>query len=103
MGKLELLFAKLDKRLREIKNRFIGLSKGEELQILDLIVVACLLRLSKIEICCYDTAMKKLSSTISHVEFLHKERAIKPSHVIVEVKKTLHDVGSSITSLQEVS
>ncbi|XWS55469.1 hypothetical protein CRYUN_Cryun09bG0002800 [Craigia yunnanensis] len=95
VGKLELLLAKLDKRLREIRNRFIGLSKGEELQILDLIVVACLLRLSKIEICCYDTAMKKLSSTISHVEFLHKEGDIKPSHFIVEVKKSLHDVGSS--------
>ncbi|EOY07059.1 ARM repeat superfamily protein, putative isoform 1 [Theobroma cacao] len=96
VGKLELLLAKLDRRLREINNRFIGLSKGEELQIMDLIVVACLLRLSKVEIYCYETAMKKLSSTISHVEFLHKEGSIEPSHFMVEVKKSLHEVGSSI-------
>ncbi|XVE97156.1 hypothetical protein REPUB_Repub02eG0286900 [Reevesia pubescens] len=95
VGESELLLAKLDRRLREIRNRFIGLSKGEELQILDLIVVACLLRLSKIDICCYETAMKKLSSTISRVELLHKEGSIEPSNFIVEVKKSLHDAGSS--------
>ncbi|XVF76894.1 hypothetical protein PTKIN_Ptkin13bG0303900 [Pterospermum kingtungense] len=95
VGKLELLLAKLDRRLREIRNRFIGLSKGEELQILDLIVAACLLRLSKIETCCHDAAMKKLSSSISLVELIRKEEAIEPSQFVVEVKKSLHDVGSS--------
>lgn len=95
VGKLELLLAKLDRRLREIRNRFIGLSKGEELQVLDLIVLACLLRFSKIEICCYDTALKKLSSTISYVEFIHKEGSTEPSQFIAEVKKSLHDVGAS--------
>ncbi|XP_022767812.1 protein SIEL isoform X2 [Durio zibethinus] len=95
VGKLELLLGKLDRRLREIRNKFIGLSKAEELQILELIVVACLLRLSKIEICCYDTAMKKLSSIISHVEILRKGGPIEPSHFIIEVKKLLNDIGSS--------
>ncbi|KAL4352960.1 hypothetical protein GQ457_06G005550 [Hibiscus cannabinus] len=92
---LELRFAKLDRRLREIRNRFIGLSKGEELQILELLLVALLLRLSKMEICCYDTTIKLLSSTVAHAEFLHKEGSTEPSNFIVEVKKSLHDVGSS--------
>ncbi|OMO97676.1 Armadillo-like helical [Corchorus olitorius] len=95
LGEIELLLAKLDRRLREITNRFIGLSKAEELQIFDLIVLACLFRLSKVEICCYGTAMKKLSSTMSHLEFLLEEGSNQPSHFIVEVKKSLHGVGSS--------
>ncbi|TYI33394.1 hypothetical protein ES332_A04G129900v1 [Gossypium tomentosum] len=98
VGKLELLFAKLDRRLREISNRFIGLSKGEELQILDLVLVACLLRLSKVEICCCNAAMKLLSSTVAHVEYLHKEGSIEPSNFVTEVKKSLHDADSSSSS-----
>ncbi|XVE76627.1 hypothetical protein DITRI_Ditri12bG0188600 [Diplodiscus trichospermus] len=94
VGKPELLLAKLDRRIREIRNRFNGLSKRDELQILDLEVVACLLRLSEINICCYDTAMKRLSSAISRVEFLHDEAPVEPSHFIVEAKKSLLDAGS---------
>ncbi|KAE8711640.1 leucine-rich repeat receptor-like protein kinase IMK2-like [Hibiscus syriacus] len=92
---LELLFAKLDLRLREIRNRFVGLSKGEELQISELLLVALLLRLSKMEICCYGTTMKILSSTVAHAEFLHKEGSTEPSNFIVEVKKSLHNADSS--------
>ncbi|KAG4152644.1 hypothetical protein ERO13_D04G135400v2 [Gossypium hirsutum] len=98
VGKLELLFAKLDRRLREISNRFIGLSKGEELQILDLVLVACLLRLSKMEICCCNAAMKLLLSTVAHVEYLHKEGSIELSNFVTEVKKSLHDADSSSSS-----
>ncbi|GMJ03271.1 DEFECTIVE in snRNA PROCESSING 3, SHORT-ROOT interacting embryonic lethal [Hibiscus trionum] len=98
VGNLALLFAKLDRRLREIRNRFIGLSKGEELQILELSLVALLLRLSKMDICCYDTTIKILLSTVAHAEFLHKEGSIEPSNFIVEVRKSLHDAGSSSSS-----
>lgn len=95
VGELELLLGKLDSRLADIRCRFIGLSKEEELHVLELVLVTCLLRLSKVEICCYLTTLKKLSSTISHVEFLHQQGPIEPSKFVTEVKNSLLEIGSS--------
>ncbi|GLT73769.1 hypothetical protein SLA2020_456050 [Shorea laevis] len=96
MGNLEIILEKLDRRLRDMRSRFIGLSIEEELQILDLTVVACLLRLSKAEFCCYHGTLKRLSSTISHVEFLYKKGSLDPYNFLTEVKKSLHEIGTYI-------
>lgn len=96
MGNLEIILEKLDRRLRDMRSRFIGLSIEEELQILDLTIVACLLRLSKVEFCCYHTTLKRLSSTISHVEFLYKKGSLDSSNFLTEVKKSLHEIGTYI-------
>ncbi|XP_031284736.1 protein SIEL-like [Pistacia vera] len=95
VGELELLLGKLDSRLADIRCRFIGLSKEEELHVLELVLVSCLLRLSKVEICCYLTTLKKLSSTISHVEFLHQQGSIEQSKFVTEVKNSLLEIGTS--------
>ncbi|KAJ0087630.1 hypothetical protein Patl1_31437 [Pistacia atlantica] len=95
VGELELLLGKLDSRLADIRCRFIGLSKEEELHVLELVLVSCLLRLSKVEICCYLTTLKKLSSTISHVEFLHQQGSIELSKFVTEVKNSLLEIGTS--------
>ncbi|KAL5740300.1 hypothetical protein ACOSQ2_029480 [Xanthoceras sorbifolium] len=94
-GELELLLGKLERRLREIRCRFIGLSKEEELHILELIILTCLMRLSKVEICCYLTTMKKLASTTSHIECLCKEGSIEPSKFVIEVRKSLLEISTS--------
>ncbi|KAK3227409.1 hypothetical protein Dsin_007271 [Dipteronia sinensis] len=94
-GELELLLGKLDRRLREIRYRFIGMSKEEELHVLELIILTCLLRLSKVEICCYLNTMKKLASTTSQVECLYKEGSIEPSKFVIEVRKSLLEIGTS--------
>ncbi|KAJ0089190.1 hypothetical protein Patl1_31448 [Pistacia atlantica] len=94
VGELELLLGKLDSGLADIRCRFIGLSKEEELHVLELVLVSCLLRLSKVEICCYLTTLKKLSSTISHVEFLHQQGSIELSKFVTEVKNSLLEIGT---------
>lgn len=96
MGELEILLGKLDKSLIEMRCRFIGFSKEEELHVLELILVSCILRLSKVEICCYSTTLKRLSATISHVEFLHKEGSIETSDFVIEIKKTLNEISISV-------
>ncbi|XP_059668082.1 protein SIEL isoform X3 [Cornus florida] len=65
IGDLALVLAKLDRSLKEMKYRFIGLSKEEELHVLELILLYCTLRLSSVEACFNGTALKKLYSTIS--------------------------------------
>jgi hypothetical protein len=46
---------------RELRSRFTGLSLEQELQILELILLTCTLRLCKVEICCHFATLKKLS------------------------------------------
>ncbi|KAK4834531.1 hypothetical protein QYF36_024374 [Acer negundo] len=95
-GELELLLGKLDRRLREIRCRFIGMSKEEELHVSELIILTCLLRLSKVEICCYLNTKKKLASTTSRIECLYKEGSIEPSKFVIEVRKSLLEIGTSL-------
>ncbi|XP_057953512.1 protein SIEL [Malania oleifera] len=100
MGHLDLLLGKLDRSLTEMRNRFIGLSKEEELHVLELILIACILRLSKAGICCQYTTLK-MYSTISHVKFLCKEGSIQPSDFVIEVEKLLSEVGVSTDEVSE--
>lgn len=97
IGELQLLLGKLDSRLADIRSRFIGLSEEEELHVLELVLVTCLLRLSKIEICCYLTTLKKLSSTISRVEFLYQQESIEPSKFVTKVRNSLLEIGTSVS------
>ncbi|KAB5520183.1 hypothetical protein DKX38_024502 [Salix brachista] len=94
-GGLEYLFGKLDMRLRELRYRYIGFSTEEELYVLELIAVACILRLSKVEISCSPTTMKKLSAIISHIEILNDKGSIEPSNILMDAKKTVHEIESS--------
>ncbi|CAK7343728.1 unnamed protein product [Dovyalis caffra] len=94
-GGLEILLGKLDIRLRELQCRFIGLSKEEELHVLELIVVACMLRLSKVEIYWCPTTLKRLSAIISLIEILNDKGSIEPSDILMDAKKTVHEIGTS--------
>ncbi|KAM1597902.1 hypothetical protein PS2_032759 [Malus domestica] len=100
MGELDLVLRKLDTRLRDLKSTFIRLSKREELHILELILVTCVLRLSKVEICCHLRTLRKLSSTMPQVESLLRDGSLEPSRFITEVEKLSSETG---TSLNEAS
>ena len=106
IGELNLLLEKLDRNLKEMRYRFRGWSKEEELHVLELIVVTYILRLSKVEICCHHATLnKKLLMIISRAEFLHKEGSIEPSNFILELKKSLGEIdayndGASCSSFQ---
>ncbi|KAL7265628.1 hypothetical protein ACSBR1_003420 [Camellia fascicularis] len=95
MGEVGLLLGKLDTTLREMRYRFIGLSKEEELHVLELILLNFILRLSSVEVYCDFTTLKNLHSTLSRVEFLHEELSIQPSNFVTEIKKSLHEIGFS--------
>ncbi|EXB99396.1 hypothetical protein L484_016372 [Morus notabilis] len=97
MGTLDILLAKLDRWLRELRSRFIGLSKEEELHVLELMLVTCTLRLSKIEICCKHSTLKRLSSTMLQVEILLKEESVQPSEFEIEVGKLSSKIHTSVS------
>ncbi|KAF5476340.1 hypothetical protein F2P56_008068 [Juglans regia] len=87
MGELDIALGKLETRLRELKSRFTGLSLEQELQILELLLLTCTLRLSKVESYCQVASLKKLSMTASHVESILKLGSIEPSNFMSEVGK----------------
>ncbi|XAR68759.1 hypothetical protein NMG60_11000117 [Bertholletia excelsa] len=95
LGELGLLMAKLDKTLREVRYRFIGLSKHEELHVLELSLLNYTLSLSSVEACHDCATIKKLSSMLSQVEFLYQEIALEPSEFVTELKKSLHELDFS--------
>ncbi|KAK2981773.1 hypothetical protein RJ640_010290 [Escallonia rubra] len=93
-GELGLLLGKLDRILGDMRFRFIGLSTHEELHILELILVTYALRLSEIESLYDPFTIQKLHSTISRVELLQKGSSIEPSNFVIELKKSLHEIGT---------
>ncbi|KAJ4830686.1 hypothetical protein Tsubulata_028402 [Turnera subulata] len=93
---LEILFAKLDGRLREMRCRFVGFSKELEVHVLELVLVTSILKLSKLEICCYRDTICQLCDTISCLDSLQKDGSIELSIFVVEVKKTLPEVDTSM-------
>ncbi|KAF7142984.1 hypothetical protein RHSIM_Rhsim05G0226000 [Rhododendron simsii] len=79
MGELGLLLGKLDRTIKEMKYRFMGLSKQEELHVLELILLNCVLRLSSIEAFSDGSTLKKLHSTLSLIESVYSELSMEPS------------------------
>ncbi|XP_058214684.1 protein SIEL isoform X2 [Rhododendron vialii] len=95
MGELGLLLGKLDRTIKEMKYRFMGLSKQDELHVLELILLNFVLRLSSIEAFSDGSTLKKLHSTLSQIESLSSELSMEPSKFVSELKKSLHEIGFS--------
>ncbi|XP_062094967.1 protein SIEL isoform X2 [Humulus lupulus] len=95
MGTLDLLFGKLERRLRELRGRFICLSEEEELHVLELVLLTCILKLYKVEFFCKHDTLEKLSTTLSEVENLLKEDFIQPSSFVIEVGKLSAEIHTS--------
>ncbi|KAI3865321.1 hypothetical protein MKX03_037299 [Papaver bracteatum] len=92
-GILDHLLEKLDYNLRKLRYEFSGLSKKEELPILELILVACVLRLFVMEICCNINTLKRVRSTISEIEFLCEDSHIELSEFAGELRKSMSERG----------
>ncbi|XP_028760917.1 protein SIEL-like [Neltuma alba] len=101
MGAIDFELAKLDRRVKEFRYRFIGFSPQEELNVLELMLVTCVLRLCKVDVCCRIPTSKRLTAIFSHVEFLLKERSVMPSTFIIELRKLLSEGGTSINDASQ--
>ncbi|KAF8059961.1 hypothetical protein N665_1223s0019 [Sinapis alba] len=91
---LDLLMEEVEIKLMEIRCRFTGLSTEVSL-VMELVILSCLLRLYKFEICCRLSCKKKLSSTVSQLELHHEQQCTKPSYFLTETKNSLQEIGSS--------
>ncbi|KAK7294764.1 hypothetical protein RJT34_17660 [Clitoria ternatea] len=104
MGELESKLGKLDRRVKELKSRFIGFSAEEELIVLELMLLAYALRLCKVENCCLNLTFKRLTAVYALVESILKESSASPSNFTVELGKLLHEssicTGASSSPLQ---
>uniref|UniRef100_A0A9I9CKK5 Integrator complex subunit 4/Protein SIEL C-terminal Ig-like domain-containing protein n=1 Tax=Cucumis melo TaxID=3656 RepID=A0A9I9CKK5_CUCME len=93
-GEWGLLLGKLERGLKELRSRFIGLTKEEEQHILELMLVTCILGLSSGEVCCHLTSLRKLSTIASNIENLLKEEFKEPSTFVCEVQRSLSNLGT---------
>ncbi|KAG2272532.1 hypothetical protein Bca52824_067087 [Brassica carinata] len=89
---LELLMEEVEIKLMEIRCRFTGLSTEVPL-LMELVILSCLLRLHKFEICCRLSCKKKLSSTVSQLELHHEQQCTKPSDFLTETKSHCKRLG----------
>ncbi|KAD1046740.1 hypothetical protein E3N88_43372 [Mikania micrantha] len=81
IGDVGYILQKLETKLRELRYRFIGLSKEEELHLEELTLVVCTLRLSIFYPPYHASALKKL--------FMYKETSTAHSRFLTELMKTL--------------
>ncbi|KAL2509940.1 Protein SIEL [Forsythia ovata] len=95
IGVLEVLLGKIDKRLQDMWYRFIGLSREEELHLLEIMLLSCVLRLSYLETFNFEASLKKICTISSRVENLCKEEAIELSNFILDLQKLLCEIGNS--------
>ncbi|RZC63273.1 hypothetical protein C5167_025054 [Papaver somniferum] len=93
IGMLDHLLEKLDYDLGKLRYEFSGLSKKEELPILELVLLACVLRLSEMEICCNVYTLKRVQSNISDIELLCEDLHIELSEFAGELRKSLSEQG----------
>ncbi|XP_057808218.1 protein SIEL isoform X2 [Salvia miltiorrhiza] len=95
MGALENLLGKMERRLSEMLYRYVGMSRNEELHILELMLVTYAMRLSHGDTSCFEEYTKKLNSVIRSVECLHKEGPVEGSHFVTELLNVSHEIGDS--------
>ncbi|XP_029127904.1 protein SIEL [Cajanus cajan] len=103
IGKLEFKLRKLDRRVKELISRFIGYSAEEELNVLELMLLTCILRICKDEISCINHTFKGLTSLYLRAEAILKESSTLPSNFVVELAKVLSSTtidGASCSLLQ---
>ncbi|KAI3474248.1 hypothetical protein Pfo_029036 [Paulownia fortunei] len=95
MGVLDALLGKTERRLKEMLYRFTGLSRGEKLHILELMLLTYTLRLSYGGTCCFEDYMNKVNSVLCRVEYLDKEGSIELSHFVIELQNISCEIGNS--------
>ncbi|XP_019162591.1 PREDICTED: protein SIEL isoform X2 [Ipomoea nil] len=101
MGDWRLLFENLDMILKEMRYRFIGLTKEDEFHVLELKLVADTAKLCKLEAGCQYNTTKKLHSSVSLAQQLHEEGSISLSSFVTELQKALNEINMSGSATME--
>lgn len=94
-GKLQCSLGKLDRCLRDMRYKFIGLTKEDNVLILELIIANGILTLCKMEACVDETTLKKLHSVMSCIEHICGEGSTVSSSFVVEVQKSLSEIDTT--------
>ncbi|KAL0347523.1 UNVERIFIED_CONTAM: protein SIEL [Sesamum calycinum] len=94
-GVLEALLHKMESRLKEMLYRHAGLSRGEQLHILELMLVAYTLRLSCGGTSYFEDYINKLKNVLCRVEYLQKEGLVELSHFVIELQNISCEIGHS--------
>ncbi|XP_068649306.1 protein SIEL isoform X2 [Aristolochia californica] len=89
---VDLLLEKLERNLLNLKYSLFGLSKEEDYHIVELILLSCVLRLSKTSTVSA-LILKRTVTTMSHVAFLSEEGDSRPSTFVKELRKALSEVS----------
>ncbi|XP_047330619.1 protein SIEL [Impatiens glandulifera] len=88
LGELSILLGNLNTSLLDIRHKFIGYTKEEELHILELICLSHTLSISRIET--YDcSTLKKLYAVVSQMESLQN------TNFVIELRNLLSEIGES--------
>ncbi|KAI4318958.1 hypothetical protein MLD38_032610 [Melastoma candidum] len=99
-GEWEILMMELDRKVGDMRCLFTGFSNDEELHLLELVLLALLLRLCKVEICCHAIFVaRKLSHVWVEVEQLLEENTVEPTVFLSELKKVLPDSPFSVDNI----
>ncbi|KAL3348775.1 hypothetical protein AABB24_022107 [Solanum stoloniferum] len=98
-GKLECSLKKLDRCLRDMRYKLVGLTKEDNFLILELIIANSILTLCNIEACANKTTLKKLHSVMSCIEHICGEGSTESSNFVVEVQKTLSEIDTTSSSI----
>ncbi|KAF8006060.1 hypothetical protein BT93_K0375 [Corymbia citriodora subsp. variegata] len=100
VSQLDILLVKLERTLRNMKCRFTGLSKEDELYLMELTSVSLTLNLSKLTTGCgYIVNLKRLAALLSWVECLQLEHGVERSSFLSELKKSMPDIHSAAGSM----
>ncbi|XP_055817563.1 protein SIEL [Solanum dulcamara] len=94
-GKLECSLKKLDRCLRDMRYKLIGLTKEDNFLISELIIANGILTLCNMEACANKITLKKLHSVVSCIEHICGEGSTESSNFVVEVQKSLSDYTTS--------
>ncbi|GAB4834046.1 hypothetical protein Ancab_032299 [Ancistrocladus abbreviatus] len=92
-GLLEPSLEELNKGLLELRYKFTGLSKEEELHVLELVLLSYVLRLHISPTC--PKTLKKLSMTISLVKLLCESHSVVPSEFVDQLAKVSQEHATS--------
>ncbi|KAG5627030.1 hypothetical protein H5410_012248 [Solanum commersonii] len=98
-GKLECSLKKLDRCLRDMRYKLIGLTKEDNFLILELIIANGILTLCNMEACANKTTRKKLHSVMSCIENICGEGSTESSNFVVEVQKSLSEIDTTSSSI----
>lgn len=94
-GKLEFSLKKLDRCLRDMRYRLIGLDKEDNFLILELIIANGILTLCNMGACANKTTLKKIHSIMSCIEHICEEGSTESSNFVVEVQKSLREIDAT--------